>query len=213
VLRYDGAVVSAPYHSTCGGSTAASAELWGDEPAAYLRAVSDRVPGSERAYCDVSPRFRWTRTWERVELEQVLARYLRAAAAQSRAPGDVDGGALAVADAPRTVRAVDVLARTPSGRVGSVVVHTNSGRVVLRGNAIRFALRARGGEILPSTYFTATAETDGAGRVGRLVVRGGGNGHGVGMCQWGAVGRARAGQDFRTILRTYYPGTTVEPVE
>jgi stage II sporulation protein D len=29
------------------------------------------------------------------------------------------------------------------------------------------------------------------------------------MCQWGAIGRARAGQDFRTILRTYYPGTTV----
>ena len=31
------------------------------------------------------------------------------------------------------------------------------------------------------------------------------------MCQWGAIGRARAGQDFRTILRTYYPGTTVGP--
>jgi stage II sporulation protein D len=41
------------------------------------------------------------------------------------------------------------------------------------------------------------------------VLRGAGNGHGVGMCQWGAIGRARAGQDFRTILRAYYPGTTV----
>jgi stage II sporulation protein D len=29
------------------------------------------------------------------------------------------------------------------------------------------------------------------------------------MCQWGAIGRARAGQDFRTILETYYPGTTI----
>ena len=32
------------------------------------------------------------------------------------------------------------------------------------------------------------------------------------MCQWGAIGRARAGQDFRTILRTYFPGTTVARV-
>jgi stage II sporulation protein D len=46
-----------------------------------------------------------------------------------------------------------------------------------------------------------------------VTIRGNGNGHGVGMCQWGAVGRARAGQDFRTILRAYFPGVTVEPAE
>ena len=39
--------------------------------------------------------------------------------------------------------------------------------------------------------------------------RGRGYGHGVGMCQWGAIGRARAGQSFRSILGTYYPGTTI----
>jgi stage II sporulation protein D len=33
------------------------------------------------------------------------------------------------------------------------------------------------------------------------------------MCQTGAIGRARAGQDFRTILRTYYPGTTVAAID
>jgi stage II sporulation protein D len=31
------------------------------------------------------------------------------------------------------------------------------------------------------------------------------------MCQWGAIGRARAGQDFREILRAYYPGTAIGP--
>ena len=45
------------------------------------------------------------------------------------------------------------------------------------------------------------------GRV--LKLSGRGSGHGVGMCQWGAIGRARAGQDFRSILATYYPGATV----
>ena len=33
------------------------------------------------------------------------------------------------------------------------------------------------------------------------------------MCQWGAIGRARAGADYRTILRTYYPGTVVAAVQ
>jgi len=40
-------------------------------------------------------------------------------------------------------------------------------------------------------------------------INGGGYGHGIGMCQWGAIGRARAGQNFRTILEIYYPGTTI----
>src|SRR5439155_1551337 len=39
---------------------------------------------------------------------------------------------------------------------------------------------------------------------------GAGWGHGVGFCQWGAVGRARAGQDYRKIVTTYFPGTNVE---
>ena len=43
-----------------------------------------------------------------------------------------------------------------------------------------------------------------------LVADGQGAGHGVGFCQWGAVGRARAGQSYDQILAAYYPGTTVE---
>jgi stage II sporulation protein D len=45
--------------------------------------------------------------------------------------------------------------------------------------------------------------------VTQLTINGSGNGHGVGMDQWGAIARARAGQDVLTILHTYYPGTTI----
>ena len=44
----------------------------------------------------------------------------------------------------------------------------------------------------------------------RLVADGAGAGHGVGFCQWGAVGRARAGQDYTQILAAYYPGAVLE---
>jgi stage II sporulation protein D len=89
-------------------------------------------------------------------------------------------------------------------------VRTDGGPVVLRGGQIRSALRAGGGEILNSTYFTVeTAAVCADGQLARLTLRGSGNGHGVGMCQWGAVGRARAGSDYREILAAYYPGTTL----
>lgn len=43
---------------------------------------------------------------------------------------------------------------------------------------------------------------------GSVVVQGKGYGHGIGMSQYGAYGRARAGQSKASILSFYYPGTT-----
>jgi stage II sporulation protein D len=40
-----------------------------------------------------------------------------------------------------------------------------------------------------------------------------GYGHGVGLSQYGARGRALAGQDAATILAHYYQGTTVQPID
>jgi len=62
---------------------------------------------------------------------------------------------------------------------------------------------AIGTTTLRSTAFSV--DTEGA----NVRFTGRGYGHGVGMCQWGAVGRARAGQDAGTILRTYFPGADV----
>jgi stage II sporulation protein D len=206
VLRYAGAVVSGPYSSTCGGSTAEAPEVWRSPGQAYLRRVSDRVPGSDRHYCDIAPRFRWTRTYEAPALAAVVDRYLRQYAAGA-------GSARAGEARPGAVRALTVDERTPSGRVGILGVSAEGGRYTLRGNDIRFVLRSAGGDILPSTYFSVEPVQRADGRLERVTLRGQGNGHGIGMCQWGAIGRSRAGQDFRTILRTYYPGTTVERVD
>lgn len=63
--------------------------------------------------------------------------------------------------------------------------------------------RLWGWSALPGGDFTIGS--DAAGRVieGRSV------GHGVGMCQFGASGMARAGADFRAILAHYYPDTEI----
>lgn len=200
VLTYNGRVVNAPYHSTCGGTTAGADELWRTENEPYLRSVSDRIPGTDRFYCDIAPRFRWTRTYDRATLDAVLRRYLAHYAA-------VPGGN------PGVVQAVEVESRTASGRVGTLHIATDRGNYVLRGNDIRFVLRSAGGEMLNSTYFSVETSSSSSGALASLTLRGRGYGHGVGMCQWGAIGRSRAGQNYREILAAYYPGTTVASVE
>jgi stage II sporulation protein D len=198
VLMYGGSVVNAPYHANCGGITAEPQDSWRASSEPFLRRVSDQIPGTDRFYCDQAPRFRWTRVFTGDELRQSIDRYVRSQ------PGGSGGIG--------TVKNVAVTTVTPAGRVATLTVDTERGRWSLRGNEIRSALRSAGGDLLYSTYFSLEAS---AGRSGveRITLRGGGNGHGVGMCQSGAIGRARAGQDFRTILRTYYPGTTVGTIQ
>ncbi len=201
VLRYGGRLAQAPYSATCGGSTAAQPEVWThrrEEP--YLQRVSDRIPGTDRHFCDISPRFSWSRSYTADELNASLERYLK-------------GYARVSAAGVGTTRLIAVDQLTPSGRVGTLTIVTDQDRYQLRGNAIRFVLRNTGGEILNSTYFSVESDVGRDGRLSRVTFTGRGNGHGIGMCQWGAIGRARAGQDFRTILRTYYQGTTIAAIE
>lgn len=199
VIAYAGRPINAYYSSTCGGSTAGATEVWNDRPdEPYLRPVSDRIPGTDRFYCDPSPRFSWTQTWDKAALRLVLEKYLST-----------------YTSAPRTglgrITSITEQGRTASDRIASLRITTDAGTYTLRGNDTRFVLRNPQGSILNSTYFRHVTTTDN-GEVSSLTVTGRGYGHGIGMCQWGAIGRARAGQDFRTILETYYPGTRVGPI-
>lgn len=200
MLRYQGRVADALYHSTCGGSTAEPPEVWRTAGLAYLQRVSDRIGETNRHYCDIAPRYRWTRTLSATQLNDAVAQYLKAYAAVP-------------AGGPGTVRHLAIQGTTRSGRVTALDVETNRGAYVVRGDDIRFVMRASGGEILSSTYFSLEPEYGSDGVLSKVTFRGQGNGHGVGMCQWGAIGRARAGQSFRQILATYYPGTSVGPIQ
>ncbi len=208
VLTYGGRVVNAPYHAACGGTTAEPEEVWREAPVPYLQRVSDQIPGTDNYYCEGSAHFRWTRTFSKTELATLLDRYLRTYATRH------DGAAAATSSSTAagrvgTVQAISIESLTPSGRVAWLAVSTSHGTYHVRGNDIRFVLREPDGEILHSTYFQIRDEPVRGGSLAGLTLEGRGNGHGVGMCQWGAIGRARAGQDYRTILATYYPGTAV----
>jgi stage II sporulation protein D len=72
-------------------------------------------------------------------------------------------------------------------------------------------LRPEADRWLQSSAFQLTV-SKANGEVTKLVAAGAGSGHGVGMCQWGAIGRARAGQGYEKILTTYFPGTRIEKI-
>ena len=61
---------------------------------------------------------------------------------------------------------------------------------------------------------TASAAPPGNGQVVAFVASGVGNGHGRGLSQWGAYGRAvDGGQSWTQILDAYYGGTVASPIQ
>ncbi|MQA90892.1 MAG: SpoIID/LytB domain-containing protein [Gemmatimonas sp.] len=197
ILTYGGEPVDAFYHSTCAGRTAAIHEVWPDEvPRPYLVSVVDVDPETGEAFDVTSNRFRWTERWTADELQAILSQTL----ADSLPAGQADVGELLD---------FEVFDRTTSGRIRTLRITTSEGFFDVGGDRIRWIFPTPSGSILNSSKFDVHTERDSQGRVQAVVAEGMGWGHGIGMCQVGAMGRARAGQSYRTILGAYYPGTDV----
>ena len=195
IVTWGGQPIDAFFFSTCGGRTADGVEVFRGADRPYLRSVPD-IDQTGTPYCSISPRFRWREEWTGEALRAILRRSL---------PDALGFPAARVTG----VRDVRVTNRTPSGRVGQLNIALDAEDVQVDGPKVRQVLRTTTGDILRSNTFTLTVSRSGP-RLTRLVADGGGNGHGVGFCQWGAVGRARVGQDYRQILAAYYPGTELE---
>lgn len=101
------------------------------------------------------------------------------------------------------LREIDVTRRDRSGRAARVRL---SGRTAVEvdGDVFRAVVSAALGlRALPSTRFTLRETREGWEATGT------GFGHGVGLCQLGALARARGGANAAEILRFYYPGAII----
>ncbi len=170
VLVQDDHLVEAYYHSTCGGHTENGAYVWPD------RGITDDW-SVVCSTCADAPHFRWEHTLTIEELTSALRR---------EQPGK------------GLVTALTILGRTPSGRVRTVRLSTETGAVVLQGNDLR---RIVGYTAIRSTLFDIEHVDEGLRLVGR------GSGHGVGMCQWGAHGMTESGASYGEVLAYYYRGS------
>jgi stage II sporulation protein D len=103
-----------------------------------------------------------------------------------------------------TLRDLKVAARGSSRRVTDLELVGSQGSAHIRGGRIRSALGLR------EQLFVIDRQFEEDGRVTSFTFTGRGFGHGVGMCQVGAYGLARAGYTFDKILKAYYTGIELE---
>jgi len=90
-----------------------------------------------------------------------------------------------------------------SGRAVKLEILGSRSTAVVNGYKVRNALG------LKDTLFTIRRTYDPAGLVESFTFNGRGWGHGVGLCQVGAYGMARAGSTYEEILKTYYQGVEI----
>lgn len=220
VLRQGGREIEAYYSACCGGSSCAVGEVWAKDDEPYLRQHADGPGRDGKAWCAGSTYFHWRETWSARALEAILQRTLpdyvdyMAQEGRSRwgAPSftPARGGA---AGRPGALRDLAIRRRTPSGRIGELAVVTDAGTYHVRGDRVRWVLTPASGNpsILRSALFELELVRDGD-KLREVSARGRGFGHGIGLCQTGALGMAAAGVSWRDILAHYYPGTTLEEV-
>lgn len=173
VLTFGGSIIQAFYHSSCGGKTESSENVWGSA-LPYLKGV-------ECQYCQTSPS---ATLWEqKLSLDEIEERL--------RTAGYKISGLTGIKSGPLNSR----------GRLKQVVIVAAKGGFSLTGDQFR---KAVGYSVIKSTRFTVKV-ADGEARF-----TGSGNGHGVGLCQWGAKQRALDGFNYNEILSYYYPGTELK---
>lgn len=173
VLTYGDAVIQAFYHSSCGGRTEASENVWG--------AVLPYLKGVECQYCLTSPS---ATAWEYKTSLGDLEERLRTAGHKISGITDVRPGAI-----------------NNRGRLKQVKIIAPAGELVISGDQFRKAI---GYANVKSTRFTVKNVR------GEITFSGSGNGHGVGLCQWGSKQRALEGFEYGEILSYYYPGTILK---
>ena len=219
VGKANGALISALYHSTSGGYTANSEDVFANA-FSYLRGVPDAERGRALEHVpsldvfvrhpnptnlrakaegdlesDWSRYHRWVVEWTNKEMAELLS-------------GSFNTSVSAV-------RSITVTDRSDHGRVMRIVFDTDVGELVALKDNIRSRLRyyevsstgAKTAASLRSTLFYIEPVLDRRTKaVTGWKAYGGGWGHGVGMSQTGAVGLAERGYDFQRILAHYYQG-------
>jgi stage II sporulation protein D len=192
VLTYQAKLIFAYYHANSGGKTEYIEKVWDKPRQDYL------IPIEDGSFCSWSENYTWVETWTKETLERNLTKFLSPSVPNRNAE-------------PINLANFCIRKRSASGRVEVLDVVTDWGTYPICGDRIRWALRrgSNSNSIAPSTWFDLEIIRDSSGSIQQVIARGRGNGHGVGMCQTGAIGMARKGYSYEDILRYYYPGTEI----
>jgi stage II sporulation protein D len=191
VLTYNDEMIDAYYHSTCGGMTDDIVDVWDRQEVAYLKPVVDDA-------CAWSKYYNWQEEFTEPQLRGRIEQYLSADRGRELRIGRITN--------------VVVRERSAGGRATLLAVHTETDVFRFRKDRIRWVIRRTSNPdlILPSANLEVDLKRDSQGNLTKVIFRGAGYGHGVGMCQCGAIGRARQGWAFDEILTYFYSGVDLK---
>ncbi len=206
-LFYKGKLINAVFHSSSGGRTEDSGQVWKYQ-LPYLISVND--------YDQNGSRYKWFRKFNSNDFKRVFT--------------DLGGlNSIQVIKKSNSNRVKKVIVYGPKGnkiisgqdlrksfnlnstkfdiylefnqvnkeRNFNIINYSDDDFNLISNNQIEELLIAKPLPSIPGEYF--------------LVIEGFGYGHGVGLSQWGANAMAKRGDDFRKILRHYYSGVKIKP--
>lgn len=191
-------IADTPYSAVCGGHTEHNENVWYAPPNPSLRGKADLPYSLNRpiqqsnirqwlsnpppAYCQTRKtrrKFRWIRRYSSTQLNRMVHKHYPI--------GPILG--------------LKAIKRGVSGRIHALRIRSARKQIVVHGE---LHIRKILGGLFSSMF---TIQTKGRPNPTQWLFFGGGWGHGVGLCQYGAIGRAHAKQNFRSILNHYFTKT------
>lgn len=183
IMTYQGQPITASFFASSGGYTENSEEYW-NAAVPYLRSVASPWE------LQITPNLAVSYTFSNSELRSKLG--LGTKDLPVAASLGASGKALPVSSQSSTSLPAEVLSLTAGHRIKQISI----GGKVFTGREVREKLGLR------SSQFTWKRQA------GKVQITTYGNGHGVGMSQWGANGMAKQGKTATQILKHYYSGVS-----
>ncbi len=167
IIDNDSILITAPFHSNCGGVTSTSADVWlADMP--YLKRVID-------PYCLTSRNAKWQKSFS----VSAWLSYMKSSG--------------------YTGNPVDLVSF--NFKQNRRLTEYQTGSFTLPLKTMRTDLNLR------SSFFSVEANGD------SIILNGRGYGHGVGLCQEGAMVMASKGFDYKEIIGFYYFGVIISDIK
>ncbi len=213
ILFSEGRLVQSYYSAHCGGVSAGRHETWGLSEKSYLVSQVDAKGEGRHGFTNEEEFMKWWQSepsgycGHAPKGHKDFASTSHARWSIRQTASYIEKNLKKAGILVGKLEKIEILERGESYRVTKIRVSGKEGsREIEHELEIRKAL---GG--LKSALFVMVPETSGD-QLSAVTFYGAGFGHGVGMCQTGAIGMAQGGLNYEAILKHYFPGATIEKI-
>ncbi len=199
VMTWEGQLIRAYYSSTCGGRNASAADVFSTKPGYEFNRAAPLQAHARDSACQGSKWYRWEVTRDRLQLS-----------AQIRQWGVKNGHEV---QRIGVIESIEAERLNADGRPSIYRLTDEKGRTWdLSAESVRVAcnVAAPGAPDVTNTSRVRSGDVEFIVEGPKVVIRGRGFGHGVGMCQYCAKAFADRGMDWKKQLELFYPRALLE---